>query len=179
MHQPVHPGGCQGVLHVEQGAPFPEGAIRGQHDRSELITDSDHRGLRGAKPGLLFSRDRPGVRPDVRRVKVLVFSGCKSCVPTGSIQLGAIGAVVEVTKRSEPGRLAWRKCSSHLPSTTASMTRVWPRSMGKQATGRRKPLQKDLTQPAEPGTIDDQQTTWNRGLVGLRVVEPYQSRSEK
>jgi hypothetical protein len=29
MHQPVDQGRGQGVVHVEQGAPFPEGSIRG------------------------------------------------------------------------------------------------------------------------------------------------------
>ena len=42
MHQPVDQGRGQGVVHVEQGAPFPEGSIRGQHDRSGFITGSDH-----------------------------------------------------------------------------------------------------------------------------------------
>ena len=30
MHQPVDQGRCQGVVHVKQGAPFPEGSIRGR-----------------------------------------------------------------------------------------------------------------------------------------------------
>ena len=42
MHQPVDQGRGQGVVHVKQGAPFPEGSIRGQHDRSGFITGSDH-----------------------------------------------------------------------------------------------------------------------------------------
>ena len=42
MHQPVDQGRGQGVVHVEQGAPFPEGSIRGEHDRSGFITGSDH-----------------------------------------------------------------------------------------------------------------------------------------
>jgi hypothetical protein len=29
MHQPVDQGCCQCVVHIEQGAPFPEGSIRG------------------------------------------------------------------------------------------------------------------------------------------------------
>ena len=45
-----------------------------------------------------------GVRPSVRRGKVLVFSGCKSHPATGSLQPVAIGAAVEVTKPSEPSR---------------------------------------------------------------------------
>ena len=42
MHQPVDQGRGQGVVHVKQGAPFPEGSIRGEHDRSGFITGSDH-----------------------------------------------------------------------------------------------------------------------------------------
>ena len=42
MHQPVDQGRGQGVVHVKQGAPFPERSIRGQHDRSGFITGSDH-----------------------------------------------------------------------------------------------------------------------------------------
>jgi len=38
MHQPIDQGRGQGVVHVEQGAPFPEGSIRGQHDRSGFVT---------------------------------------------------------------------------------------------------------------------------------------------
>ena len=49
MHQPVDQGRGQGVVHVKQGAPFPEGSIRGQHDRSGL-----HNGQR--PPG---TTDRP------------------------------------------------------------------------------------------------------------------------
>src|SRR5271163_2376113 len=42
MHQPVDQGCGQGVVHIKEGAPFPEGSIRGQHDRSGFITGSDH-----------------------------------------------------------------------------------------------------------------------------------------
>ena len=42
MHQPVDQGRGQGVVHVEQGAPFPEDSIRGQHDRAGFITGRDH-----------------------------------------------------------------------------------------------------------------------------------------
>ena len=42
MHQPVDQGRCQGVVHIEQGAPFPEGSIRSQHDRSDFITGGDN-----------------------------------------------------------------------------------------------------------------------------------------
>ena len=45
-----------------------------------------------------------GVRPSVRRAKVLFFSGCNSHPATGSLQPVAIGAAVEVTKPSEPSR---------------------------------------------------------------------------
>ena len=66
-------------------------------------------GLVGVKP----ARSSRGVRPSVRRGKVLVFSGCNSHPATGSLQPVAIGAAVEVTKPSEPsrqtGRLAARR----------------------------------------------------------------------
>ncbi len=42
MHQPVDQGRCQGVVHAEQGTPFPEGSIREEHDRSGCITGSDY-----------------------------------------------------------------------------------------------------------------------------------------
>jgi hypothetical protein len=42
MHQPVDQGRCQGVVHIKQGAPFPEGSTRDRHDRSGFITGSDH-----------------------------------------------------------------------------------------------------------------------------------------
>ena len=42
MHQPVDQGRCQGVVHAEQVAPFPEGSIREEHDRSGCITGSDY-----------------------------------------------------------------------------------------------------------------------------------------
>src|SRR4051794_18395895 len=42
MHQPVDQGRGQGVVRVEQGAPFPEGSIRGEHDRSGFITGRNH-----------------------------------------------------------------------------------------------------------------------------------------
>ena len=45
-----------------------------------------------------------GVRPSVRREKVLVSSGCNSHPATGSLQPVAIGAAAEVTKPSEPSR---------------------------------------------------------------------------
>jgi hypothetical protein len=38
MHQPVDQGRCQGVVHVKDFAPFPEGSIRGNPDRSNFIT---------------------------------------------------------------------------------------------------------------------------------------------
>jgi hypothetical protein len=54
-----------------------------------------------------------GVKRGVRRGKVLIFSGCKSHLATGSLQPVAIGAAVEETKPSEPsrqtGRLATRR----------------------------------------------------------------------
>jgi hypothetical protein len=40
---PEAPPRGQGVVHVQQGAPFPEGSIRGEHNRSRFITGSDHR----------------------------------------------------------------------------------------------------------------------------------------
>jgi hypothetical protein len=42
MHQPIDQGGGQGVVHIKKRAPFPEGAIRGQDDRSGFVTGSDH-----------------------------------------------------------------------------------------------------------------------------------------
>ena len=42
MHQPVDQGRCQGVVHVKDFAPFPEGSIRGDHDRSNFITGGDN-----------------------------------------------------------------------------------------------------------------------------------------
>jgi hypothetical protein len=42
MHQPVDQGRCQGVVHVKEFAPFPEGSIRGGHDRSNFITGGDN-----------------------------------------------------------------------------------------------------------------------------------------
>src|ERR1700722_9163074 len=42
MHQPVDQGRCQSVVHIKQGAPFPEGSIRGKHDRSGFITGRNH-----------------------------------------------------------------------------------------------------------------------------------------
>ena len=41
MHQPVDQGRGQGVVHVKDFAPFPEGSIRGDHDRSDFITGGD------------------------------------------------------------------------------------------------------------------------------------------
>jgi hypothetical protein len=42
MHQPVDQGRGQGVVHVKDFAPFPEGSIRGDHDRSHFITGGDN-----------------------------------------------------------------------------------------------------------------------------------------
>ncbi len=42
MHQPVDQGRCQNVVHVKEFAPFPEGTIRGDHDRSNFITGCDN-----------------------------------------------------------------------------------------------------------------------------------------
>ena len=42
MHQPVDQGRCQGVVHVKDFAPVPEGSIRGDHDRSNFITGGDN-----------------------------------------------------------------------------------------------------------------------------------------
>jgi len=54
--------------------------------------------------GWVGSGRTEGDIPIVRRVKVLVFSGCKSRLATGSLRPGAIGAAVEVTKPSKPSR---------------------------------------------------------------------------
>ena len=42
MHQPVDHGRGQGVVHVEKFAPFPEGSIRSDHDRSHFISGGDN-----------------------------------------------------------------------------------------------------------------------------------------
>ena len=42
MHQPVDQGRCQGVVYVGEIVPFPEGTIRGDHDRSNFITGGDN-----------------------------------------------------------------------------------------------------------------------------------------
>ena len=42
MHQPVDQGRGQGVVHIKDFAPFPEGSIRGDHDRSKFITGGDN-----------------------------------------------------------------------------------------------------------------------------------------
>jgi hypothetical protein len=42
MHQPVDQGRSQGVVHVKEFAPFPEGSIRGDYDQSHLITGGDN-----------------------------------------------------------------------------------------------------------------------------------------
>ncbi len=42
MHQPVDQGRGQGVVHIKDFAPFPEGSIRGDHDRSQFITGGDN-----------------------------------------------------------------------------------------------------------------------------------------
>src|SRR6516162_390072 len=42
IHQPVDQGRGQGVVHVEEFAPFPERSIRGDHDRSHFITGGDN-----------------------------------------------------------------------------------------------------------------------------------------
>jgi len=42
MHQPVDQRCGQSVVHVEEFAPFPEGMIRGDHDRSSYITGGDN-----------------------------------------------------------------------------------------------------------------------------------------
>ncbi len=42
INQPVDQGRGQGVVHIKEFAPFPEGSVRGNHDRSKLITDGDN-----------------------------------------------------------------------------------------------------------------------------------------
>jgi hypothetical protein len=42
IHQPVDQGRGQGVVHVEEFAPVPEGSVRGDHDRSGFITGGDN-----------------------------------------------------------------------------------------------------------------------------------------
>ena len=42
MHQPVDQGRGQCVVHIEEGSPFPEGAIRGDHDRTGFVPGGDY-----------------------------------------------------------------------------------------------------------------------------------------
>src|SRR5208337_2346014 len=42
MHQPVDQGRGQGVVHIKEGAPFPESAIGRQDNRSGFVTGSNH-----------------------------------------------------------------------------------------------------------------------------------------
>jgi hypothetical protein len=42
MHQSVDQGHGQSVVHVKEFAPFPEGSIRDNHDRSDFITGGDN-----------------------------------------------------------------------------------------------------------------------------------------
>ena len=42
MHQPVDQGRGQGVVHIQEGSPFPEGSIRGEHDRAGFVPGGDY-----------------------------------------------------------------------------------------------------------------------------------------
>ena len=42
MNQPADQGRCQGVVHINEFAPFPEATTRGDHDRSNFITGGDN-----------------------------------------------------------------------------------------------------------------------------------------
>jgi hypothetical protein len=42
MHQPVDKSRGQGVVHVKEFAPIPEGSIRDDHDRSQFTTGGDN-----------------------------------------------------------------------------------------------------------------------------------------
>jgi len=41
MHQPIDHGGGQGVVHIEDRAPIPEGSVRGDHDGAGFIPGGD------------------------------------------------------------------------------------------------------------------------------------------
>jgi hypothetical protein len=40
MHQPIDQSRGQGVVHIEEGSPFSEGSIGGDHNRSGFILGS-------------------------------------------------------------------------------------------------------------------------------------------
>ena len=86
-----------------------------------------------------------GVRPSVRREKVLVFSGCNSHPATGSLQPVAIGAAVEVTKPSEPSRqmcrlgdAASRQAVTQVIVEQASKRPMWTPTSHSDGEGRRR-----------------------------------------
>ena len=41
MHQPIDQGGGQGVVHVEDRAPIPEGSVGSDHDRAAFAPGGD------------------------------------------------------------------------------------------------------------------------------------------
>ena len=82
---------------------------------------------------------------DVRREKVLVFSGCNSHPATGSLQPVAIGAAVEVTKPSEPSRqmcrlgdAASRQAVTRVNVEQASKRPMWSPTLHQYGEGRRR-----------------------------------------
>ena len=87
-----------GKLH----ARFDERDVETEHGEASEAPRNRKGAATGYGPSLKPPRHISTLR--ARRVKVLVFSGCKSRPATGSLQPGAIGAMVEVTKPSEPSR---------------------------------------------------------------------------
>jgi hypothetical protein len=83
--------------------------LRPRQRRPDSTWGGCSRGARTLRGGVVSQRPLiHGVGPNVRRGKVLVFSGCNSHPATGSLQPVAIGAAVEVTKPSEPSRRTGR-----------------------------------------------------------------------
>ena len=82
---------------------------------------------------------------EVRRGKVLVFSGCNSHPATGSLQPVAIGAAVEVAKPSEPSRqmcrfgdAASRQAVTRVNVEQASKRPMWSPTLLQYGEGRRR-----------------------------------------
>jgi hypothetical protein len=65
MPQPVDQGRGQGVVDSKQGAPFPEDALRGQHDRAGFLSGGGYRGwVRGTRRPAILMR---------------IMAGCHGC----------------------------------------------------------------------------------------------------
>ena len=98
----IERGGSESALSVQRGRVVS--GAEGMKERGFTQRRED---------GTQRRRSGNGDAVNVRRGKVLIFSGCNSHPATGSLQPVAIGAAVEVTKPSEPsrqtGRLAARR----------------------------------------------------------------------